>query len=61
MKASIHLYQWVEWICGAQSIKKKRLLYESVIIPTERQTLIPNLVEREVFLSKPKHQYHLSQ
>ena len=29
--------------------------------PTERGTLILKIVEREVFLIKPKHRYHLSQ
>ena len=32
-----------------------------MIILIKRQILIPNLVEREVLLSIPKHQYHLSQ
>ena len=31
------------------SFKKIRLLCESMIIPIEKQTLIPNLVERENF------------
>ena len=39
-KSSIHLSQWGEWICGAQSLKEKRLLCESVFIPIERWTLI---------------------
>ena len=60
-KASIHLSQWGEWICGAQSLKERRLLCESVFIPIEKWTLILKMVEREVFLMKPRHQYHLSQ
>ena len=32
-----------------------------MIFIIERRTLIPNFVEREVILSKLKHQYHLSQ
>ena len=59
-KASIHLSKWGEWICGAQSIKERRLLCESVFIPFERWTLILKLAEREVVLMKLKHQYHLS-
>ena len=40
--------------------KKKKLLCESMSIPIERQTPIIKMVEREVFLMKPNHQYHLS-
>ena len=32
-----------------------------MFIPTERWTLILKMVEREIFLMKLKHQYHLSQ
>ena len=60
-KASIHLSQLGKWICGAQSLKEKRLLCESMFIPIERWTLILKLVEGEVFPMKPKHQYNLSQ
>ena len=42
-------------------MKELRLLCESMLIPVERRTLIQKLVEREVFLTKPKHQCHLSQ
>ena len=48
-KASIHLSQWLEWTCGAQSLKERKLLCEYVIIPIERWTLIPNLLERFSF------------
>ena len=41
--------------------KKKRLLCESMFIPIDWWTSIPKMVEREVILMKPKHQYHLSQ
>ena len=51
----------MEWICDAQSLKERRLLCESVFIPIEKWTLILKMVEREVFLMKPRHQYHLSQ
>ena len=60
-KASIHLSQWGEWICGAQSLKVGRLLCESVFIPIEKWALILKMVERDVFLMKAKLQYHLSQ
>ena len=42
-------------------IKEKRLLRESVFIPIENLTLILKMVEKDVFLVKPKLQYHLSQ
>ena len=38
-----------------------RLLCESMFIPIERRTSILQMVEREVFLLKPKHQNRLSQ
>ena len=38
-----------------------RLLCESMFVPTEKQTLILKMVERDVFLMKSKHQYLLSQ
>ena len=56
-KASIHLSQWVEWICGAQSSKEWRFLCELVFIPTEKQTLILKMAQREVFFMKPKRQF----
>ena len=31
-KASIHLYQWGELVCGTQSLKGRRLLSESKFI-----------------------------
>ena len=46
-KASIHWSQCREWIYGAQSLKEWRL--------------IQKMVEREVFLMKPKHENLLSQ
>ena len=60
-KASIHLSQWEEWICGAKSLKENRLFCEYVFIPIERWTLILKLVQSEVLLMKRKHHYHLSQ
>ena len=56
-----HLCQWGECDYGARSWKERRLLCESMFIPIERQTLILKMVERDVFLMKPKLQYHLSQ
>ena len=35
-KGSIHLFEWVEWICGAQLLKERRLLCESVFITIEK-------------------------
>ena len=32
-----------------------------MFIPIEKQTLIQKILERDVFLMKPKHTYHLSQ
>ena len=60
-KSSIHLSQWGGWIYGAKSLKEMRLLCESVLILSEGWTLILKIVERKVFIMKPKHQYHLSQ
>ena len=39
----------------------RRFLCESMFTPIERWTSILKMVERQVFLTKPKHQYHLSQ
>ena len=59
-KALIHLSQWGKWAYGAQLWKEKRLLHESMFIKIDRWTLILEMVGREVFLMKPKHQCHLS-
>ena len=53
-KASIHLSQWGELIYGAQSLKERRLLCESMFILIKRWTLILKLAKREVFPMKPK-------
>ena len=37
------------------------ILCESVFVPIERRTSILKLVIIDVFIMKPKHQYHLSQ
>ena len=55
-----HLSQWGECVCFAQSWKERRLLCEPIFIPIESWTLILKKVERDVFLAKPNHQYHLS-
>ena len=39
-KASIHLSQQVECIYGTQSWKEKKLLYESMFVLIDRQSLI---------------------
>ena len=44
----------------AQSLKEKRLLCESAFVPVGKWTLSLKMMETEVFLMKPKHQYHLS-
>ena len=56
-----HLSQLGECDYGAQSWRESRLLCESLFIPIQRQTSILKMVEREVFLMKPKPQNHLSQ
>ena len=54
------LSQWQECFYGAQSWKEKRLLCESVFVQIDGWTLALKMVERELFLVKPKQQYHLS-
>ena len=44
-----------ECVYGAQSWKEMRLSCESMFISIERWTSILRMVEREVFLMKPKH------
>ena len=56
-----HLSQWGEYEYGAQSWKERRLFCESLFIPIERRTWILKMVEKQVFLMKPKHRNHLSQ
>ena len=56
-KSSIHLSEWAEWICGAQSLKEWILLCESMFILIEGQTLILRKVERKAVHVKLKHQY----
>ena len=56
-KASIHLSQQGEWICGAQSLKESRLLYKFMFITLDKRTLILKMVEKEVFLMKTKHEF----
>ena len=58
LKQQYHLSKWGEWIYGAQSLKERRLLHKSVFIQIKGWTLIIKMVEREVFLTKLKHQYH---
>ena len=56
-KASIHLSQGGQWICGAQSVKERRLLSEPMFIQIERRILVLKMVKREVLAAKQKHQY----
>ena len=56
-KHQYHLFHQGECVFDAQSWIEKRLLCESMFIPTERQTSIVKMVIRQVFVMKPKHQY----
>ena len=56
-----YLSQQGDCVCSAQSWKERRLLCASMFILIERRSSILKMVEREVFLMKPKHKYHLSQ
>ena len=58
-KHQYHLSQWGECVYGAKSWKERRLLYESMFVQIKLRTLILKMVERDVFLTKPKHEYHL--
>ena len=60
LKHQYHLSQREQCIYGAQSWKERQFLYESIFITMERWTSILKLIIRDVFLRKPKHQYHLS-
>ena len=57
-KHQYHLSKWGDCVYGAQSCKERRLLCETRFIVIERWTSILKMIEREVFLMKPKHQYH---
>ena len=60
-KHQIDLSQLRECEYGAQMWKERRSLCESMFIPIERWTWILKMVEKQVFLMKPKHRNHLSQ
>ena len=60
-KHQTHLSEQGECVYDAQLWKENRLLCESMFSPIERCTSILKMVIGEVFLMKPKHQYHLSQ
>ena len=47
-----------EFVYDAQSRNERRLLCESMLNTIEIRTSILNLVIREAFLMKPKHQFH---
>ena len=57
-KLQYHLSQLRERVYDPQSWNEMRLLYEPMFIQIESRTSILKLVIREVFLMKPKHQYH---
>ena len=56
-KHQYHLFQWGEYIYGAQSWKEKRLLHESMFNPSWQMKFDSKLVGSEVFLMKSKHQF----
>ena len=53
-KHQYYLSKWGECVYGAESWNEKRLLCEPIFSVTERWNLILKMVEREVFLMKPK-------
>ena len=59
-KLQYHLSQWRECAYGAQSWKERRLLCEFMIVQINEPILSLKMAEKEVFLMKPEHQYHLS-
>ena len=60
-KCQYHLPQRGECVYHAESWKERGLLCESRFIQKERWTSIIKMEQKEAFLMKPKHQYHLSQ
>ena len=60
-KHQCYLSQLEQYVYGSLLLKERRLLCESVFAQINGQTLILKMVERKVFLMKPKHQHHLSQ
>ena len=61
LEIQYHLSQLGECIYGAQIWKEKRLFCESVFVQIDKRILILKMVQREVSLTKPMHQYHLYQ
>ena len=59
-KASMSFIPMSRMSLWCQIMKKMRLLYESVFVQIDGRTLILKWKKSEVFLMKPKHQYHLS-
>ena len=57
-KHQYHLSLWEECVYDAQSWKEMRLSCESKFIPIERRISILKMAISEVFVKKPKHQYH---
>ena len=54
-KRQNHLSQQGEYVYSAQSRKEMILLCESMFILIKRRTSILKMVEKQVFLIKPKH------
>ena len=60
-KRQNHLSQQGECVYSAQSRKQRILLCESMLTLIERRTSILNMVEKQVFVMKPKRRNHFSQ
>ena len=61
-KLYYHLSQWGESAYGVQSWNESRLLRKKpAFVQFDEQTLTLKMVESNILLMKPKHQYHLSQ
>ena len=58
-KHEYHLSEWEERVYMPNH-EKKGLLCESVFVQIDERTLVLKVVERKVFLLKPKLQYNLS-
>ena len=56
-KHEYHLSQWGECVYDAQSWKERGLLGEPMFVEIDQRTLFLKMVEREVFLGKPKPRF----
>ena len=55
LKHQYHLSHQGERVYGAQLRKEKRLSWEFVFVPIDKQTLILKMVGKKAFLMKQKH------